>query len=213
MLYHFFHFAYGIAVLLNLLEELDLQGRAVKCEQGSTVSHVDFFLLECHLYLCRQLEQSEIVGDGCSAFSYSFRNFFLGHAFILQEMLICQCNLYGVEVLALDVLYERHFHHVFIADGADVSRDGCKSCQLGCSPAALTCNNLEVVFCNLAQCDRLNDAYCLDALCQFAQSLFVKFASWLVGVCLDLVDGYFIDCAAALSANAFCGYEGIESAA
>ena len=32
-------------------------------------------------------------------------------------------HFYGVEVLALDILYERHFHYVLIADGADVCRD------------------------------------------------------------------------------------------
>ena len=94
------------------------------------MSHIDFFLLECHLHLCRQLQESEIVGNGSTAFAHTLGNFFLGHSLVFQKMFVCKCNLYGVEVLALDILHERHLHHVFIADGADVGRYCHESSQL-----------------------------------------------------------------------------------
>ncbi|CUQ35559.1 Uncharacterised protein [Segatella copri] len=45
-------------------------------------------------------------------------------------MFVGECYFYGVEVLALDILYERHFHYVLIADGADVCRDSCQPRKL-----------------------------------------------------------------------------------
>ena len=119
-------------------------------------------------------------------------------------MLIGKGDFDGIEVLALDILHQSHFHHVLVADGADVGRDSQETSQLGSSPSALTGDNLESVFRYLSQGDGLDDTDSLDAFSQFVQGFLVKFATRLVGVRFYLVERYLIDGAAALGANAFC---------
>ena len=101
-------------------------------------------------------------------------------------MLIGQCNLDGVEVFALNVLHERHFHDVLIFDGSDVGWYGGQSGYLRRAPPALAGDDLEALVVDLSQRDGLNDAYLLDAVGQLLQRLGVELATGLVGIGLYL---------------------------
>ena len=120
----FLHLSHRPSVLQGLLEDLELQRRAVEGEEGAGVAHVDFLFLQGHLHLCRELQQAEVVGDGRAAFPHALRHLLLCHACLFEQVLIGQGYFDGVEVLALDVLHESHLHDVLVIDGTDVGRYG-----------------------------------------------------------------------------------------
>ena len=128
-------------------------------------------------------------------------------------MLISQGYLYGIQILALDILHECHFHHVLIVDGTDIGGHRFQPCHLRGTPAALSGNNLKPVCVHLSQGDGSNDTQFLDAVGQFLQRLGIKFATRLVGIGLNLADGYLVDGRRALRLHLFRGYQGIESSA
>ena len=74
-------------------------------------------------------------------------------------------------------------------------------------------DNLETVVGNLPERYGLDDAYLPDAYGKLMQRLLVEFPSWLVGVCLYLVNGYLVDSRAALGAHVLGRDEGVESPA
>ena len=84
-------------------------------------------VLQRHLHLGRQLQQAQVVGNGGAALAHTLCHLVLCHALTLQQMLVGQCNLNVVEILALDVLYESHLHHVLVGDGAYVGRNGAET--------------------------------------------------------------------------------------
>ena len=106
----------------------------------------------------------------------------LGQPVLLDEVLVGQRDFHGVEVFALDVLDEGHFHHVLVVGGADVGGYGLEPGQLGGSEAALAGYDLVLVGAGLAQGDGLYDAYFAYAVGQFLQRLGVELAAGLVGV-------------------------------
>ena len=163
--------------------------------------HVDFFFLQCHLYLCRQFQQSQVVGYCRATLPHSLRHFLLSHPVAFEQMLVGKGYLNRVEVFALYILHERHLHHVLVVDGADICWYCRQSCYLRCTPTALTGNNLESVFCYLSQRYRLDNTYLAYACCKFLHCLFVEIASWLIGVCLNLRNRYLVYCRRPACAN------------
>jgi hypothetical protein len=78
------------------------------------------------------------------------------------------------------------------------------------TPTTFSSDDLELVFCNLPQGDRLNDAYFSDAIGEFLQGIFVEFTPGLIGIGFNLLDGDFVDGGATLRANALGGDESIK---
>ena len=107
-------------------------------------------------------------------------------------MLVSQSYLYGVEVLTLYVLDERHFHDVLVLDGSDVSRYGAESGYLRSPPASFAGDDLITFVGYLTQRYGLYDANLANACRQFFQRYGVKLASWLVGVSLNLRERYLV---------------------
>ena len=86
------------------------------------MAHVYLLVFQGHLHLGRELQQAHVVGDGGAALADALRNLGLRHARCLGQVLIGQGNLDGIQVLALNILNQRHLHHVLVLDCTDVSR-------------------------------------------------------------------------------------------
>ena len=114
------------------------------------MSHIYLFLLQCYLHLSRQTQQSQIVGYGSAALSDAFGHLLLCHSIGVEQVFVRQRNLNGVEIFALYILDECHFHDVFVVDSAYVCRNGSKSGHLRGSPASFTGYYLESVFVDLS---------------------------------------------------------------
>ena len=127
-------------------------------------------------------------------------------------MLVGQCHLNGVQIFTLDILHQCHLHHALVLDGADVGRNTRQSGYLRGTPTALTSYNLVFASFHLAQCDRLDDAYLTDAVCQFLQRLFVKLATGLVGIRLYQAYLYLVEVGTTLGLNVPGIYQRIKTA-
>ena len=86
--------------------ELDLSLGILDLEEGTCVSHIDESLRQPQLYLSGELEQANVVSDGDALLADTLCDFALREAVLLGELLVSQCYLDGVEVFALDILYE-----------------------------------------------------------------------------------------------------------
>ena len=114
-------------MLEYLLENLHLQFGVAQRYQGTGVSHVYLLVLQSHLDGSRQLQQAQVVGDGGTFLSYAFAEAFLGQSVLFQQVLIGKRYFHGVQVFALYVFDERHFHDIFIVGRTDVGGDACQS--------------------------------------------------------------------------------------
>ena len=115
--------------------------------------------------------------------------------------------------MALDILHQRHLHHLLVVDGAYIGRDGFESRYLRGTPAALACNNLEPVFCHLTERDGLYDTDFPDTGGQFLQRFFVKIVARLTGIRLYLFDGDLVDGRRATRLHGLSGYQRVETSA
>ena len=168
--------------MLHLFEELDLLRGTVDSQQGTGMSHLYLVVLQRHLHLSRQFQQTHVVGDGSTALADTLTDLGLRHTRRLCQMLVGQSNLDGVQVLALYVLHQCHLHHSLIFHGDDVGRYLRQASQLRGTPTALTGNDLVSAVLHLSYRDGLDDAQLTDAVGQFLQGILVKFAARLVGV-------------------------------
>ena len=127
-------------------------------------------------------------------------------------MLVGQGNLHGVEVFALYVLDERHFHDVLVVGGANVGGDAGKSGQLRGAEAPFAGNELVVAIVQLPQGDGLYDAYLGYGVGQLLQGHGVELAARLVGVDLYFRQFYLVDGAGAARLHFVHREEGVQPA-
>ena len=83
-----------------------------------------------------ELEQADGVGDGGAVFPGSFGDLFLRQVKFVNQALESVRLLDGVKILALEVLYQRHFQRHFFRDVADDDRNAEQARALCCAPAA-----------------------------------------------------------------------------
>ncbi len=72
------------------------------------MTHADLVFPHCLLDYVGQIQQSQGIGDGSSAFAYPFRNFFMGEAKLDREALVGGCSFQRVEVSPLYVFNQRY---------------------------------------------------------------------------------------------------------
>ena len=87
------------------------------------MAHVDGLVAQAQLNFGGQLQQSQKVGNGGSLFADTFAQTFLGEVILVDKFLERECNLYCVEVLALDVLDESHFGELAVVGCANICRN------------------------------------------------------------------------------------------
>ena len=90
------------------------------------------------LNLGGEFQQTQEVGYGGAALAYAFAELFLGEAALVDEALVGDGHLNGVEVLTVDILNQGQLKHLFVVSDTDEGRYLRKACQLGSPQAALT---------------------------------------------------------------------------
>ena len=101
-------------VFNNLLKEFQLLLLVADVDEGAGVSHGDVAVADGDLHLGGQLQQPQEVGHGTTAFAYLVAHFLLGHVALVDEALVGDGHLDGVQVFAVDVLDEGQFQHLLV---------------------------------------------------------------------------------------------------
>ena len=135
-----------------------MQFGIAKRYQSAGMSHVYLLVLQSHLDGGGQFEQAQVVGNGGTLLTNAFAEAFLRQSVLFQQMLVSEGYFYGVQVFALYVFDERHFHDVLVICSADIGRDACQSGKLRSTETTLAGDNLVFVVAKLAQGDGLYDA-------------------------------------------------------
>ena len=175
------------------------------------MSHVDVFVLQSHLNRSGQTEQTQVVRDGRAVFTDAFTQFLLRQVVLFDKMLVGQCDLHRIQVFALDVLYQGHFHDIFVICRTYVCRDGVQAGLFGSSPAPFSGDDLKRVVLHLAECDGLYDADFRNGVGQLAQTFRVKIPSRLVGIRRNLVQFDFIDGRGTVRVDFLGGNQSVQS--
>ena len=108
----------------------------------------------------------------------------------LDEGLIGQRHLHGIEVFALDILHQSHLHHLVVGSHTHIGRNLFETSQLGSAVTTLTGNELIGVVGHLAHRDGSNHTLLTDGLSQLFQRLGRKFLAGLEGIGDNLLEGY-----------------------
>lgn len=135
-----------------------------------------------------QRNQAQQVGHGHPRLADGIGHLLLGQLELLLQALQGQGFFQRVEVLALDVLDQRHGDGGFVGHFADHGRDGVQPGLLGGAPAPLTGDDLVAVVADRADHDRLHDAVQTDRVRQFLERLGVHVPTRLVLAALDQLD-------------------------
>ena len=155
-------------------------------------SHVDALVAQAELHFGREAEQAQEVGHSGAFLAHTFRQTLLCEVVLVDEFLEGQGYLYGVEVLALDVLDEGHLGELGLVGGADVSRHIGETCHPGCAEASLAGYDLVGVGSCLAQRQGLYDSQLAYGCGQLGECLLVEGGARLVGVGGDAVERYVV---------------------
>ena len=108
----------------------------------------------------------------------------------LYQFLIGVCFLYGCNVLALQVLRDRHFLGYLVRHFVYDCRNGFQSCHERCTVSAFAKDNLEAVFINGAYTYGLQDSLLPYALGKFGKARLVKGLARVVVTRLNVCQCY-----------------------
>ena len=128
-LYHFFHLSNAVAPFLHFFEKFQHHAGLLRTENGAGMALVDGFVAQSQLHRGGKFEETQGVGHRGPPLPHFLAQFLLREVVLLDELLVSQRHLNGVEVFALDILHQRHLHHIFIVGGADVGGNCCETCQ------------------------------------------------------------------------------------
>ena len=156
------HLAHRQVLFDDLVEEAELEVRVGDADQGAGMSVGDEFLPDGDLHLGRELQKADVVGDGGPVLPDPFAQLLLGEVTLLQQPVVADGDLDGVEVLAVDVLDERQLQHLLVVGDPDVAGDLFKAGDLRCFVAPLPGDQLVFVVSQLAHRHRLDHALLAD---------------------------------------------------
>ena len=126
----------------DLLQYLELLLLAFDVDQCACMSHGDMSVADGDLHFGGQFEQAQEVGDGAAALADLVAKLFLGQVALVDETLVGDGHLYGIEVFAMDVFDERQFKHLLVVGDADKHRNGLHAGELGGSQTAFSGDKL-----------------------------------------------------------------------
>ena len=131
---------------------------------------------------------------------------------MLDQVLVGECNLDGIEVFALNVFDQRHLHHVLVVGRAHISRNREQARHLRGAPTSFTGDDLIGAIVHFAERDGLDHPDLSDALGQFFERLRVKLSAGLVGIGHDGANVDLADARRAVGVHLTGRDERIESA-
>ena len=134
----------------RLIIQFQLQLGIIERQQGTGVAHVQGVVMQTQLYLGGQLQQPQEIGNGSALLADALAEPFLCELVLVDEFAEGECNLNGVQVLALDILDQRHLSHLAVVGRADIGRHRLQSRQQSCAVTSLTRNDLVSIFTDAA---------------------------------------------------------------
>ncbi len=138
-----------------------------------------------------QIQQPQQVGDRDPGFAHGVGHLLLGELELFFQPLQGGRFFQWIQVLALDVLDERHGRGLFVADFPHQRRDPVQARHPGGPPAAFAGNQLEPALRPGPDHDGLHQALGFDGRGQFRQALFGEVAAGLVAAPDHIIDGHF----------------------
>ena len=157
-------------------------------DQTACVRHTDLLAAKGQLRFRRQVEQSQIVCNRGTVLAHLLTQLLVRQLALLNECVIREGNLHCIEVLALDILHQRHLHHLRVGGYADIGRNVFKTCHLGGFQASLASYELVFAVRHLSDSDRSNDSLLFNRLRQFLKRLLVELLAWLERVGLYTIE-------------------------
>jgi hypothetical protein len=179
--------AHGVAARGDLLAQADLLQR-LDAEQGPCMPHVDASGHQQVLDRLRKLQQPQQIGRGAARAADGLRRLLVGEGKLGDQPLHALRLFQGVEVLALDVLDERHGQRRLIGNVLDDHRHRGEPGHLRRTKTPLSGDDLELLRGQRAHQDRLDDALLADGLGQLGQRLGVHARARLVAAGAQLGD-------------------------
>ena len=134
-----------------------------------------------------EFQQADGVCNGGAVFAGTFGDLLLGEVEFVGQALKCVCLLDGIEILALEVLDQRHFERHLITNVANDGGHTREAAALGSAPAALTSDQL-IALADSANNERLYDAARPNRAGELFERLLAEARSRLIRARIDQVD-------------------------
>ena len=153
--------------------------------------HADFPFLDCQLYRGGQLQQTQIIRNRRSLFTYPFAQRILCQVALVNQTLVRNRNLDSIQILPLDIFNQCQFKHGFFFHLTDISGNSFQPCHLRCPEPAFPGNNLVLPVFHFSHGDGLHDTDSLDRRSQLLQSLLIENGSRLVRIRANITQFQF----------------------
>ena len=177
----------------NVVEDGKMPFGIVDIDKCTGMGHAYLSGAEGQLGLSGKVEQTEVVGDGGAVFADALAELLVGELALLYKGVVGEGYLHGVEVFALDVLHQCHFHHLAVGGYTDVGGEFGKACELGGTETTLTGDELIFVIGHTPNGNGSDDALFTDGLGQFLECGVVELFARLKGVGFNVADGNHAD--------------------
>src|SRR5262249_354428 len=133
-------------------------------KQRARMTFRNLAALDAPLHLLRKIEQADGVRDGRTALADTLRNGLLRHAELVYQAAVGAGRLHRANVLALDVLDDRHLQQFLLRTLSDERGDRRQTRHLRSAKAPLPGDELVALMAYLSQQHRLQDAMLLDGV-------------------------------------------------
>src|SRR5690606_1062475 len=160
-------------------------------DQCPPVAHADEPVPHPGLYDRVELQKAKVIGDRGTFLSDPGAQGFLGALDLVDESLIGQGELNGIQVLPLYVFHQGHVQGFLVVGDADIGGNGLQSHHFGGPEPTFPGHQLEFVEIELADGYGLDDAEFPNGTCQFLQGPIVEVGARLKGVYLNGFDIQF----------------------
>ena len=170
-----------------------LLNNAVQRQQGARMAHLD---RSCHQQVPHrrpQIQQAQQVGHRNARLAYRIGDLLLGEAELVSQPLQGVGLFQRVEILALDVLDERHGRSLLIANITNQGRNGVQARKAGSTPPPLTGDELVSALGSSSDHNGLHHSLGSDGGDQLGKGFLVEIPAGLVAVRYHLVEPDFGD--------------------
>jgi len=157
-------------------------------QQGARVAHLELAVEDHRLHRLLQIAQPEQVGGGGPRAADRLGGFLMGELELLDQPLHPIRLLEGVEILALDVLDQRHGERRGVGHLAHQHRHLLQSRDLRGTPAPLSGDDFVAAVVDRPYQDRLHQSLLAYGRGQFLERGVVHLRARLVAAALQLVD-------------------------
>ena len=155
--YYFFDVTDRQSIRQYLLVKSQLHFRVLDRKQRTCMPHVDLLILQPHLYLGREFQEAEIIGNRRPLLADTLAQLFLCQPITVDQLLVSQGYFYRVQVFTLDILDQSHLDDILVCCGFDIGGDTLQACHQGSTVPTFAGNNHIFVRSRFFQRNRLNN--------------------------------------------------------